>query len=201
MLARFSARSAALRNVSWAALQRLVVGRRVVGVGRADLGLGDPEQALVGQARLLVHQRLQRLLGVGELLHLHLAEALPQLRLGRQRRGRELLAERREPRQRLAELAVLVLHDAEEEAGAGDVVGRRVAHQRFETGLLVGVVLEAVGLLERLGRLLLLLLVVVDHALVLGRRLGAFAVVVVDAGQEVAGVRAVNGIGERRPTG
>src|SRR5208282_2859902 len=42
--------------------QRLIVGRRIVGVGGPDLGLGDPQQALVGQARLLVHQRLQRLL-------------------------------------------------------------------------------------------------------------------------------------------
>ena len=91
--------------------------------------------------------------------------------LGRQRRRGELLDERRQPRQRLAELAVLVLHDAEEEAGARDVIGRRVADQRFQPGLLVGIVLEAVGLLERLDGGLLLLAVVVDHALVLRDRL------------------------------
>jgi hypothetical protein len=171
-----------------AGLDLLVAGLGIVGVGRADLGLGQPQEGLVGQARGLLRQRRERLLGIDPLLELHLAEAAPQLHLRLQRRIRLLLRERGEARQRLGKAAVLVLQHAQEECGAGDVVGRRALDQRLQPGLFLGIVPELLGLPQRFLGGLLLGRVIGQHALVVRGGLGPFALLVLHPGDEVAGV-------------
>ncbi len=119
-----------------------------------------------------------------------------KLGLGGQRRVRELLAESVQLRHGLGELAILVFHDAEEEGGAGDVVGQRTTHQLFEASLLLRIVLEAVGLLEFLGGGLLPLGVIGENTLVMIHCFTTLAVGVMHAGQQITCVRAEYRIGE-----
>ena len=146
------ARSAALRSVSMPVFSRLISRRpRYSGRRRRSAAPGDPQQlALIGEARLLFDQRRERPQRLGKLPQLHVAETLPQLHFRLQRRGRVLLGEVREPRQRLGELAVLVLHDAEERTWRErHGPSGRTADQLLQTRSLFRIVLIASRVLQR----------------------------------------------------
>ncbi len=76
------------------------------------------------------------------------------------------------------------------------MIGQGPASHLFETGLFLGVILEAVRLLEFLGGRLPPFLVIRQNAFIVGQRLLAFAGGVMDAGQQIASVRAEYRIGE-----
>ncbi len=134
-------------------LKGLSIGCGVTRVGRADLGLGDPEERLIGQARFFIGERLQNLRCLGELSKLDLAKSGPQLGISDERRARVLRGKSREMSQGFGESSTFILEYSQEESCLGDVRGRRIASQSFESSFFAEIILETIGLLEGFGSL------------------------------------------------
>ena len=161
------------------------------------MGLGDPEERLIGQARFFVGKRLERAYRVAELAKLDLAEAAAQVRFHYQRRAWILRCEGSKMRQRVSESPGFILKDAEKKGSLSDVIRWRIAHQGFEPGFFVWIVLEAVRLLQGFGRCFLIGLVVGQHCFIVPGRFGKFLRLVMDAGQQESSMDAKNRIRER----
>src|SRR5262249_33237527 len=82
------------------------------------------------------------------------------------------------------------------ERGPANVVRRRAIRQQREARKFVGLVFELIGLLDRFAGGLLTLVVIGDGGFVLQCCFGVFAAGLVNAANQVAGVRAESGIGE-----
>jgi hypothetical protein len=161
-------------------------------------GSGHPPIELVGQALVALQERLQRIERRLALLELHLTDAQANGRFQRQGVSRRHLGKELEAIARVAEATGFLEQHRRVVNRPQHVVGRQFLDEIVHAYLQQRILGQHVRLLEEILGLLLFTGEIVEHSFVMEDRFRAFAVEMIEPGQQVARVVAETRIGERR---